>query len=237
VTARAAELRREWQSPALDTGASCADVEALRVCWDASGKPLRVTPRRTPAPSPSSLGFRCSGQGSARRCVDREATASAFLCDPAGCTQAVARVPDDCEWECADSAGVVVCRGGERPAATPPGAADPAFVCGARRGTSAGAGAATAERICVDVSPDFPHGERSGYRCRFDTTSGLSRRCERAPDAHGIGDACDVGHPCVSGLACAAARCVPFAPEPSCWLDRDCDKGACRFGSCREGVP
>jgi hypothetical protein len=139
-------------------------------------------------------------------------------------------MPNDGEWECADLAGVVVCHGGERAAGVAPGASDPGFVCGARSHGSK-------ERVCVDTSPDFPTGTPRAERCAFEPHDGVVRICERNTSAHGITDACSPAKPCVSGLSCVAARCVPRKPAPSCLLDKDCDHGACRFGSCMDGAP
>jgi hypothetical protein len=223
-----------WVVPAADATPTCADVGDLRVCWrsPAGGDAVAVE-RSVPGFRPSALGFRCTGGGKSRRCVDRTSDAGKFRCEGPRCEQQHPRLPDDGEWECADFAGAVVCRGGEREAGTPPGAADAGFSCGPRRG----AGAGTAARICVDLSPDFPDGSARGWRCRFVPQDGLRRVCERDPSAHTLTDPCDPSHPCVSGLACITARCVPAAPAPACWLDRDCDKGACRFGTCMENVP
>jgi hypothetical protein len=139
-------------------------------------------------------------------------------------------LPDSGEWECADFAGIVVCRGGVGTAVVPPGASEPGFVCGPRRGAQAAPG----ERVCVDLSPDFPDGGAEEQRCRFETDGALFRVCAADASARAAGDRCGPSRGCDTGLSCIEGRCLPRRPEPACWLDRDCDKGACRFGSCVE---
>ncbi len=199
------------------------------MCWDAGIPAVRARP--LPAVALSPLGFRCTGSGPSRRCVDRTRYAPPFACRGAVCEQPHPRMPDDGEWECADFAGIVVCRGSTHAAGVPPGAADTGFECGQRRGTKAVPG----ERICVDLSPDFPDGEPRGWRCRYEPKDGLVRTCMRDSTAHAVTDACDRMHPCVSGLSCVDAICVPVDPLPACWLDEDC--GQCRLGTCMQGVP
>jgi hypothetical protein len=142
-------------------------------------------------------------------------------------------MPDDGEWECADIADIVVCHGGLHAAGVPPGGADAGYFCGPRRG----AGAAAGERVCVDLSPDLPDGAARGYRCGFEVRGGVVRVCRRDGAARAVTDACDAATACEPGLACTATRCLPALPDPACWLDRDCDHGACRFGSCVEATP
>jgi hypothetical protein len=243
--ATTASTRPTWPSPANDLSLACADVGDRRVCWgterSASGI---VVPRPLPPVTLSPLGWRCTGTGASRACADRAHEASPFRCQGSRCVAAHPRLPDDGEWQCADFAGLVVCRGGGRPAGTPQGASDPGFSCGVRHG----ARSEPDERICVDLSPDFPDGSPRGVRCHYEASPGLERVCERIPDAHAVTDACDARHPCVSGLDCVAparsvalpsvgATCVPRRPSPACWLDGDCDKGVCRFGTCTENVP
>jgi hypothetical protein len=180
----------------------CADVETLRICWDRAGPHV---------------------MGSAAAAVRR---GPAFACDGSRCAQRHPRMPDDGEWQCADSAGATICVGGERPAGVAPAPADPRWLCGARRGGPPGA------RVCVDLSPDFPDGGGGGWRCRTLYDGPTRRVCDRAPDAHTLGDPCDPARPCVDGSRCADGRCVPDRPAPACWLDGDCPGGRCRFGSC-----
>lgn len=226
--------RTAWVVPAADASPACTDVGDLRVCWRSSGgNATAVVARPVPPFRTSPPGFRCTGSGKSRRCRERASDAGSFRCEGPRCLQRHPRLPDDGEWECAAVAGAVVCRGGERPAGTPPGAADAGFFCGARQGARAGPD----ERVCVDLSPDFPDGSARGWRCHFETQEGLQRVCDRDPSAHTLTDACDPTHPCVSGLVCVASRCTPAEPDPACWLDGDCDKAACRFSTCMTGVP
>jgi hypothetical protein len=186
-------------------GGDCADVGTLRVCWDAAGAHVvdgAVTPRtRGPA----------------------------FTCDGTRCEQRHPRMPDDGEWQCADSAGATVCTGGERAAGVAAAAADARWFCGARLGSAPGT------RVCVDLSPDFPDGRATGWRCRTLVDGPARRVCARDPEAHTLGDRCDPARPCVDGSRCAGGRCVPERPAPACWLESDCPGGRCRFGSCLGG--
>jgi len=222
------EVRATWPAPDVEEHLPCGDVGDLRVCWGADATSPRVVLRRAPPFALSSLGFRVSGSGKDARAVDRARDAPSFVCDGDTCRQANPRLPDDGEWECADFASVVVCHGGLSPAGVPPGGADTGFSCGARRGAHAAPG----ERVCVDTSPDLPDGAARGYRCRFEAVSGPSRTCRKDPKARSVTDPCIAPSDCETGLLCASGRCLPPRPSPSCWLDRDCDKGTCRFGSC-----
>ena len=234
--------RTEWPSPMADASATCSDVGELRVCWGVTSAEggIVVVARRAPAVVPSRLGFRCHGAGASRACVDRALGAEEFRCDGARCEERHPRLPDAGEWECADIAGAVFCRGGEPPAGAPPGASDPGFIAASRVVKSK----ASPERLAVDWSPDFPEGQARGYRCHFESTRGMVRVCEKDPSAHSIGDACDRAHPCIEGLVCADTRCVPPHATPTCWLDADCDRGGdqsdqqvCRFGACTTRSP
>ncbi|HEX7671663.1 MAG TPA: hypothetical protein VF395_18850 [Polyangiaceae bacterium] len=218
------------------------------MCWD--GARITVGPRSVPPVVLSRLGFRCTGAGAKRVCVDRALGAEEFRCTGPRCEQRHPRLPDAGEWECSDIAGAVFCRGGEPAAGAPPAASDPGFVCGLRGGKVA----ASAERICVDWSPDFPPqgtatstpalGARD-HHCRFEEQHAAVRICDRDPSVHSVGDACDHQHPCVGGLLCVpsgrtelGARCVPPGPEPTCWVDGDCgDQRVCRFGTCTSESP
>jgi hypothetical protein len=146
-----------------------------------------------------------------------------FSCTGDLCEQRHPRLPDDGEWECLDMAGASVCRGGDAPAGVAAGPADGRFTCGARGG----------ERICVDLRGDFPGGEATGWRCRYENSPRPRRLCARDPAAHHLGDRCGPQQPCVDGASCQQGRCAAPSPRPSCWLDSDCAGGACRFGSCR----
>lgn len=226
-------LRADWPSPVSDATPDCAEVLSSRVCWDAASNPVSVAPSPRPARANSPLGLRCVGGGASRTCRDRAFDAPLFTCEGAQCVQRHPRLPDDGEWECGDFSGAVVCRGGEPPAGVAPGARDDGFRCGARTPRPNRA----MEHVCVDLSPDFPDGDPSKWSCRFDGASGTTRVCERIAGTHRLGDACDREHPCIDGARCAAARCVPGAPKPACWVAADCDHGACRFGTCTEDAP
>jgi hypothetical protein len=130
-----------------------------------------------------------------------------------------------------DSAGTTICTGGERAAGVAPAPRDPAWFCGVRHG------GLPHERVCVDLSPDFPDGRAHGWRCHTLYEGPLRRICERDPDAHTLGDACDRGHPCIDGARCAEGRCLPERPAPACWWQEDCPGGRCRFGSCLGAGP
>jgi len=128
-----------------------------------------------------------------------------------------------------DSGGATICAGGTRAAGVAPARPEPGWFCGARRGGEAGA------RVCVDLSPDFPDGHARGWRCHT-LYDGVPRRaCDRAPEAHTLGDPCDARRPCVDGSRCAGGWCVPERPAPACWQQEDCPGGRCRFGSCLPG--
>lgn len=227
-------------SEASKLGSLCADVGALRVCWDPLGAPALVARPVPPAAAASPMGWRCAWPGTARLCVDRRADAPAFSCVGERCTQTHARRPDAGEWTCADSAGAVVCAGGEPAAGVVAGPPDAAWICGARRG--AGPHDLLGPRVCVDLAPDFPDGEATRWRCRSLVGPAAGRVCERASDVPSLGARCDRARPCVDGALCVAQGdvdvCVPARPAPSCWLDADCPGSACRFGTCRaEATP
>jgi len=215
-----------WPVPALpgEPGAWCADVGTLRACWAAAAAslPPRLVARPLPRlPASSPLGWRCGGQGAARVCRDRRLAAPPFQCAGARCEQRLPRMPDDGDWSCADMGGAAICHAGERAAGVAPAAPDVGWICGARG-------------ICVDLSPDFPDGDMTGWRCRYLHDNGARRVCERAgPAAHQLTDTCDGRRPCLDGSRCVDGRCLPARPDPACWLDPDCPGGGyCRFGSC-----
>ncbi len=235
----------------LDRGAFCADVGALRVCWDAAepgascASGVCIVDRPLPAPPAFASGWRCHGQGEARSCVRRDRGGGPFVCSGGVCTQAYARAPDDGAWICADIDGVVVCSGGEPPAGAVPGPADAAFVCGTRRTSSLRdtPKAAGSAGLCVDLAPDMPDeamlepGET--WSCRYDYSRGGSHRvCEKARRAR-MGAACDPTAKCPAGALCVSGRCVPTRPpRPECWLDDDCPKGQlCRLATCTASGP
>jgi hypothetical protein len=188
----------------------CADVDTLRVCWD--GARPRVVGRATRAPA--------------------IARGPAFACVADQCEQRHPRMPDAGEWQCMDSAGATICRGGAPAAGVAPSAADPRWFCGVRRG-----GEEPGTRICVDLSPDFPDGRARGWRCRTLYDGPPRRACDRDADAHTLAETCDARHPCVDGSRCAEGWCVPERPAPACWREQDCSGDRCRFGSCLPREP
>jgi hypothetical protein len=151
----------------------------------------------------------------------RTADASKFICRGSLCRQRHVRLPDDGEWRCAEREGLVWCAGGEPAAGVLGVSRERGYVCGRRRGHD--------ERVCVDVSPDYPPaslaaGERriSGpwgrageHRCRFVTEDGLSREC-------------------VAERVATRDRGAPGPPD--CWLDADCAPGRCDRGTCTEAA-
>lgn len=220
-------------TPAIDPGAPCADIGARRVCWDERGA-ASVVARPVPTVAASStLAWRCAGAGPTRLCVDRTDGAPGFSCAGARCTQTHARRPDDGEWTCVETAGATLCLGSAPPAGVVAGPPDAAWICGARRGPRAAKG----ERVCVDLSPDFPDAAMGAWTCRADNGAAPTRVCDRGARTGSLDVPCDRARPCVDGAACVSGRCAPTRPAPSCWLDEDCVGGACRFGSCRGAAP
>jgi hypothetical protein len=193
------------RSPATDRGDTCADVGSLRVCWQ--GATATVVGRAT--------------QGRARAMA-----AGRFVCDGASCEQRHPRMPDDGEWQCSDSGGATVCAGGEAAAGVAPARAEPGWFCGQRRG------ATPPERVCVDLSPDFPDGNMDSWRCQTLYDGPVRRICGRETPGRTLGVACDARRLCVDGSRCIDGWCIPERPAPSCRLDADCERGRCRFGSC-----
>jgi hypothetical protein len=240
---RPRELRVHYPVPAPDVRGACADVLDFRVCWDAecpSG--TCVVERSVPsAPAASPLGWRCVGGGEERSCSDRGHGVGRFACQRDSCVQVHPRLPDDGEWTCAEMAGAVLCVGGDGPAGTPPGPRDAGFLCGKRRPTpgpsrfdarAGAAGLGQGATVCLDLSPDFPDSSPRGWVCRYEHEHGMRRICERRETQGALGAACSSSAPCIDGLLCAAGRCVPRRPEPSCWLDADCASASCRLASC-----
>jgi hypothetical protein len=209
-----------------DRGDTCTDIGSLRACW--AGATAGIVPRLEPKLPPASvMGWRCVGGGAERRCVDRALTAAGFACNGASCEQRHPRMPDDGEWRCTDSGGATVCAGGQPAAGVAPAAAEPGWLCGQRRGST------PPERVCVDLSPDFPDGNMDGWRCRTLYDGPLRRVCDREAPGRTLTAPCDAGRPCVDGSRCVDGRCIPDRPAPSCVLQTDCASGRCRFGSCQ----
>lgn len=131
--------------------------------------------------------------------------ASPFVCRGETCLQAHPRLPDTGEWRCAEHAGVAWCAGGEPAAGVVAGRADSAFQCAPRWGHEE-------ERICIARHPDYPEGRSDLYQCSYAQERGTARRCKRARTEQRVS--------------------LPEGARPACWLDRDCDSGACDRGAC-----
>jgi hypothetical protein len=222
-------------APARDRGELCADLTELRVCWgaDDASDGISTTPRPVPElQAPDGRGWRCSGRGALHACELRSARSGPFVCRGERCAERHVRLPDDGEWTCSDVSGAVVCVGGTAAAGVIAGPSDPGFLCGARAraGHAPGGPDVDSERVCVDLSPDFPDGRAHGWNCRFDYGDGVERICSRDRAAESFGDPAAPGA-CRNGRQ-AHGRCVPRRPQPGCWLDGDCASGACRVGSC-----
>jgi hypothetical protein len=169
-------------------------------------------------------GWRCGGQGARRACVSRSLHGAPFAREPGRCTQHPLRTPDNGEWECIETAGVVTCRSLAEAAGVRPGLLAPAFVCGSRRGS--------AERICVDCSPDVPRAF-DRWECRVYHAAGAAERTRAPSSAPRVGAACTASRACPRDAACVDRRCLPPRHAPAGWYDKDCGpKGRCRWGSC-----
>jgi hypothetical protein len=219
-----------FAAPAPDEAdALCGDLGDHRVCWSsACPSGACVHPRPLPGALRAVAGaYRCTGLGRERRCEPRERRASAFRCRVGRCVQEQPRLPDDGDWECADIAGVALCRGGSKPAGVAAASVDPGWFCGARRGKAQ-------ERVCIDLDPDLPE-NLGASRCRYELDGSRVRRlCERA-DSPRVGAACWAAeNQCPPGSTCLRGVCLPPRPEPSCWGDFDCERGTCVYGVCME---
>lgn len=219
------ETRGAMAVAADDVGNDCEDVADGRICWDGSC-PLGVcvVERTLPeAPAASEMGFRCVGVGTGRRCLDRLQLAGEFRCQDSVCRQSGPRLPDPGDWRCTETAGVVVCGGGEAAAGVPEAPEHPGWRCG-KRGD---------ERVCIDTSPDYPDGKPKHWTCRYEAGPPLERICERSLEPRPrFFDPCSARAPCIDGSLCASAGCILPKPVPACLFDRDCSGGVCRFGSC-----
>ncbi|MGH7436162.1 MAG: hypothetical protein ACRENE_10860 [Polyangiaceae bacterium] len=218
---------------AADVGVWCADVDEVRACWDTSGRPALVPRALPPRGSPTPLGYRCSGQGAMRTCAPRD-DVRPFARRGDVFEQTHPRQPDEGQWQCSDDSGVTVCTGGEPAAGVPPSPVAAGWECGERRRSLPGP---APERVCVDLSPDFPEGSPLGWRCRWRYEPAPLRECKPDPGAHVLGDVCDARSPCVLGAVCVQGRCLPPRPAADCSLDSDCGAGSCRFGSCTRPLP
>ena len=217
------DLRQPAAEPPAQ-GELCADVGAVRLCWRAETP--RLVPRVLPPGAAPPQGYRCGGAGAERVCEDRGRNASAFSCGTQRCLQQRPRMPDDGEWECVELSGVVYCHSRGAMAGASPGPADLGWLCGAR------ARAAGGERICVDLDADRPSAEQT-YRCRFELQQGVAVRSCATTRGLSLGSACAVGSACPDMLTCQAGLCLPTRPNPTCWLDVDCEAAErCTLGTC-----
>jgi hypothetical protein len=211
-----------------DRGELCLDLSAIRACWGGPcGEQGCVVPRPLPSGLTPASGYRCAGRAEARSCRARADDAGEFRCNAQGCVQQHPRAPDSGEWECVDSRGAVHCRKVSDAAGVVPGALEPAFVCGPRRGSEE-------ERVCVDFAPDLPR-QGESHSC-FSSYRGGARAWHCKPaDTPRLGQACTTHAECPPAASCVSGFCLPPYPRPACWFDTDCgDARRCRFGSCTE---
>lgn len=106
---------------------------------------------------------------------------------------------------------------------------------------SAGADAGAArERVCVDLDPDFPEQNATGWRCEYSNRGALQRICRvvAAPAQRSVGSFCSSSAMCAAGTECVQSFCLPTrVPEPECWYDRDCPSGqTCALARCQAGA-
>lgn len=218
--------RAESRAPAPnDRGDVCADLGNLRACWT-NGAAV-VAPRPVPdGPAPPE-GWRCGGAQSARTCEARARHAGPFACDAQRCVQTWPRRPDDGEWDCVDIAGIVYCLSRVPAAGIASGPIGRGWLCGERSGSNSG------ERVCVDLDPDVPD-PKGAFQCEFEYPHGRAARVCRPTNRPRAGAACSANTECSEGMRCSSGRCLPPAPYPTCWFDKDCGTGACRWGTCAE---
>lgn len=220
-----------FRTPSRDASGACWDVGNARACY-ASEQRARLVERTIPSfPARSKRGWRCTGSGEQRTCRDRSEDAAEFHCTGDVCIQPHARVPDAHEWTCADAGGASLCLSKALASGVVSTPVDAGFICGSRRIQRSKSG----ERICIDLSPDFPNGQPHDWNCHFEHETGVTRVCRHQPSA-ALGDACEHSRPaCPDGANCIEGHCLPQRAAPACWLDRDCESKTCRFGSCIAG--
>lgn len=97
------------------------------------------------------------------------------------------------------------------------------------------------ERVCVDLSPDFPEQRATAYHCEYSNRGALRRVCRPAstpptPQRHNLGEFCASTEECAEGLACISSFCIlPAFLQPECWYHRDCPEGQrCLLAQCRQ---
>lgn len=217
-------------TPAPDISDHCVDIggaaDGTRVCASPKcpGGSCVVTRPEPAWAAASPLGWRCVGTGKARTCLDRSDGVGRFSCNDGHCVQLHPRRPDANEWSCADAGGAALCLRRARAAGVVQSPRDPAFVCDASLPNAD-------RQLCIDWSPDFPDGRAGRWSCHYEAEPTLRRVCIEKNEPT-IGSTCDAKSPCPPGARCLQNRCVPPALTPSCWLDKDCDGGRCRLGSC-----
>lgn len=223
---------RSVRVPASDPSALCNDVQDARVCWSTQpGEGIWVAERTLPGPNATEpRKYRCTGVGEERECRLRSELAPPFRCRDDHCVQALPRVPDDSEWECADLGGVVLCHGGGTPAGVARPGRDPGWHCGNRSKSN------RAERVCLDLDPDYPAARGQSFRCRYDSEGAkLTRSCDPSPGP-GIGSRCASANACPTDARCVGGICLPTAFSPNCWADLDCAaEERCAYGACVRG--
>jgi hypothetical protein len=225
---------RAIRVPTSDPSRLCSDVQDARVCWSAErGEGVWVGERTLPGPSATDpRKYRCTGVGEQRECRLRSDLAPPFRCRDERGAQALPRVPDDAEWECADLGGAVLCRGGGMAAGVARPSSDPGWRCGPRRKATSG------ERICLDLDPDYPGARGVCFRCRYSYEGArLTRTCERSAEPV-VGSRCESAGACPTDARCIGGICLPASFSPNCWGDLDCAGGEhCAYGTCARSSP
>jgi hypothetical protein len=219
---------------APDTSNDCYDLAGeppgLRVCYSSSlSNKVDLVARTLPSFDASTrLGWRCVGSGAARHCYDRAQDVGAFECSERRCVQEHPRVPDANEWFCSDAHGGQLCLMQAPAAGVSIGKPTAGYVCGNRKiGKQV-----TGQSLCLDLSPDFPDSDATGWSCHYEGDPSLRRICIKK-SVRGLGAQCSQSAGCSLGTVCQSGHCVPGHPKPTCWLDDDCEGRPCRAGSCQ----
>lgn len=226
--ARPKELT-SYTARAVDPGAACSDLNEHRVCFlEACPLGVCVTPRPS-ASRREARTHRCQVVGQERRCRARAEFASPFVCQRGRCVQRRPRLPDDGEWECTETGGAVLCRGGAAPAGVVRPQAGWGYTCASRPGHPE-------ERLCLDVDPDLPTELDATVRCNFEVTAGRAQRVCVSSEAPRLGNRCQTATDCPAGARCIREVCVPPTLTPACFRDPDCGLERCTLASCGESA-